>query len=112
MPGLGSGVAALFGDAGVPNSRMPNADDMENCAATGFAGNGDRGMGCFDSNNTGQMASRSMHAQGVHVLMSDASARFISETTDAEVPAVGCGNIPSVWQAMHTRSGTEVIPNY
>ena len=111
MPGLASGTAALFGDAAEPNSQGPNSDDMENCAATGFAGNADRGMGCFDSNSTGQMAARSMHTGGLHVLLADSSTKFVSETIDAEAPNVGCGSNPGVWQAMHTRSGGEVVAN-
>ena len=106
MPGLSAGTAALFGDADTPNPVGGNADDMENCAAAGLAGNADRGMGCYDSMNTGQMAARSMHPGGVHVVMLDASVRFVSDDVDSRGVSNGCGPLPhGVWQAMHTRSG-------
>lgn len=61
MPGLSAGTAALFGDAKTPNASGGNSDDMENCAAAGLAGDSRRGMGCFDSDSTSQMAPRSAH---------------------------------------------------
>jgi prepilin-type N-terminal cleavage/methylation domain-containing protein len=112
MPGLGSGSAALFGDAGSPNSMGGNTDDMENCTVSGWAGNNSRGMGCFDSGSTGQMAPRSMHIEGLHVLMADASARYISNDIESKHSDGGCGPGPhSVWQALHTRAGGEVVRN-
>jgi prepilin-type N-terminal cleavage/methylation domain-containing protein len=51
MPGLSSGTSALFGDADRPNAPGGNSDDMENCAASGSAGDGSQRMGCFDSNS-------------------------------------------------------------
>ncbi len=105
MPGLASGTAALFGDAGRPNDPGGNSDDMENCAAAGLAGDRSRGMGCFDSNSTGQMAPRSAHTGGVHVLMLDGSVRFVNNNVDSKADKNACGPNPGVWQAMHTRAG-------
>ena len=110
MPGLSAGTAAFFGDANAPNARGGNADDMENCAATGQAGSRNDGMGCFDSDGTGQMAARSAHPGGVHVVMVDGSVRFVSDDIDSEASQHGCGPRPhSVWQAMHTRSGSDDV---
>jgi hypothetical protein len=108
MPGLGSGTAGLFNDAGVPNSKGGNADDMENCLVAGMAGDGSRGMGCFDSSNTGQMTPRSLHIEGLHILMADASTRFVANEIDSNPGEFGCGPGPTgVWQALHTRAGGE-----
>jgi prepilin-type processing-associated H-X9-DG protein len=110
MPGLSAGTAAFFGDANAPNAPGGNSDDMENCMATGQAGNSREGMGCFDNNGTGQMAARSSHTGGVHVLMVDGSARFVSDDVDSEAGEHDCGPDPrSVWQAMHTRTGGENV---
>jgi hypothetical protein len=94
MPGLSAGTAAMFNDASAPNSREPNSDDMENCLVSGQAGNATNGMGCFDSTNTGQMTARSMHPSGLHLLLADGSARFISESIDFHRNPNGCGQQP------------------
>ncbi len=109
MPGLGSGTGAFFGDAERPNATGGNSDDMENCASSGSAGDNSRGMGCFDSPSTGQMASRSAHRGGVHVAMVDASVRFVSNDVDSSSEKEGCGPKPGVWQAMHTRAGRDNV---
>ena len=110
MPGLSAGTAALFGDAGEPNALGGNSDDMENCAATGFAGDGSHGMGCYNGNSTGQMASRSSHVGGVHVLMVDGAVQFINDDVDSQANKNGCSTGPrGVWQAMHTRAGREIL---
>ncbi|MGY8771378.1 MAG: DUF1559 domain-containing protein [Pirellulales bacterium] len=109
MPGLSAGTAAMFNDASAPNSRMPRSDDMENCLVSGQEGNSSSGMGCFDSTNTGQMTSRSMHPGGLQVLMADGSARFVADTIDFKKNPSGCGPIPrGIWQSIHTRGGGEV----
>ena len=112
MPGLGSGTAAMFNDASAPNSKQPNSDDMENCAVAGLLGLPP--MGCFDSNNTGQMTARSLHTGGIQALLADGSVRFISENIDFSRNDVGCGpaNERGVWQRIHTRSGGEVVGEY
>lgn len=110
MPGLSAGTAALFGDADRPNARGGNSDDMENCTAAGLAGDGSRGMGCFDSGSTAQMAARSAHPGGVHVLMLDGSVRFVSDDVDSKADQHGCGSGPlGVWQALHTRAGGDTV---
>lgn len=108
IPGLASGTAAMFNDASAPNSREPNSDDMENCLVSGQAGNATSGMGCFDSTTTSQMTARSVHTGGLHILLVDGSARFISDNVDFKRNRNGCGPEPrGVWQAIHTRSGGE-----
>ncbi len=110
MPGLAAGTAALFGDANRPNACGGNSDDMENCNATGYAGDGSKCMGCFESQSTSQMASRSAHQGGVHVMMVDGSVRFVGNDVDSSENKEGCGPGPhGVWQAMHTRAGGEVV---
>ena len=109
MPGLGAGTAAFFGDAERPNATGGNSDDMENCAASGSAGDGSRGMGCFDSEGTSQMAPRSLHRGGVHIAMVDASVRFVSNDVDSNYEKEGCGPNPGIWQAIHTRAGRENV---
>ena len=113
MPGLSAGTAALFNDASTPNCNLGNSDDMENCAVAGLLGDGSQRMGCFDSTTTGQMAARSMHIGGVHLLMADGAVRFVSDNIDFKRTMVGCGPPPrGVWQAIHTRAGGEPIGEF
>ena len=113
MPGLSAGTSALFGDAGTPNARGGNADDMENCEAAGLAGDSSRGMGCFESKSTAQMAARSAHRGGVHVLMVDGSVRFVHDDVESKAEKDKCGSGPlGVWQAIHTRAGGEHIGEF
>ena len=96
-------------DAQAPNSRHPQADDLAACV-NGFQ----LGMGC---NNWGlpgvyneQVAARSMHSGGVHVLFGDGAVRFINDNvetgTDCAPPK------PPVWFAIHTRNGREVTAEF
>ena len=113
MPGLSVGTAAFFGDAHAPNASGGNSDDMENCKVAGLAGDGSQRMGCFDSDNTGQMAARSSHPGGVHVLMVDGSARFVGDDIDSKASRTSCGPRPhGVWQALHTRAGGEDVNDF
>ena len=113
MPGLGAGTAAMFNDASAPNSKEPNSDDMENCAVAGLAGNPVQGMGCFDNSSTGQMTARSMHTGGLHLLMADGAVRFVSDNIDFTRSPMGCGPEPrGVWQAIHTRNGSETVGDF
>lgn len=113
MPGLSAGTSALFGDAGRPNAPGGNSDDMENCEAAGLAGDGSKAMGCFDSKSTAQMAARSSHPGGVHVLMADGAVRFVSNDVESKAEKDKCGNGPlGVWQAIHTRAGGEHVDGF
>jgi prepilin-type N-terminal cleavage/methylation domain-containing protein/prepilin-type processing-associated H-X9-DG protein len=49
----------------------------------------------------GWRAARSMHTGGVNLLLGDGSVRFISNGID-----------PTIWQALATRSGGEVVGNF
>ena len=108
-PGLGSGSAALFGDARQPNSPFPRADDMENCRESGLYETPP--MGCFHSNSTSQMTPRSSHPAGLHACMADGSVRFINDDIDAQAGENGCGPATTrgVWQRLHTRNGGEIV---
>ena len=112
MPGLGSGTAAMFNDASAPNSKLPNSDDMENCAVAGLLGIPP--MGCFDASSTGQMTARSLHTGGIQAMLADGSVRFISENIDFSTNPSGCGpvNERGVWQKIHTRNGGEVVGEF
>ena len=86
---------------------------IENCSAAGLAGDGSRCMGCFDSNSTAQMSPRSMHPDGVNAMMADGSVRFISDTIESVATQNGCGDYRRApWQALHTRSGGEVVQTF
>ena len=54
-----------------------------------------------NSHNAGLTAARSRHTGGVHVLLCDGSARFVSNHIDL-----------TIWQAVATKSGGEVIGEY
>jgi prepilin-type N-terminal cleavage/methylation domain-containing protein/prepilin-type processing-associated H-X9-DG protein len=113
IPGLGSGTAAMFNDASVPNNKLGRSDDMENCAVSGLFNDGSRGMGCFDSSTTSQMTARSMHTGGFQVGMADGSVRFVSDNIEFKSTPNGCGAPPrGVWQAIHTRAGDEVVGDF
>lgn len=115
MPGLGSGTSALFGDANRPNSCGGNSDDMENCEATGMAGDVSDCMGCFASQGTAQMGAKSAHPNGVHIMMVDSSVHFVTNEVDTseDMSHQGCGPGPlPVWQALHTRAGRDKIGEY
>ena len=115
MPGLASGTSALFGDANRPNACGGNSDDMENCEATGMAGNNSKCMGCYESRSSSQMASRSSHQTGVHVMMVDSSVRYVSNDVDSKEGdwQEGCGSHPrGIWQSLHTRAGRENVKEF
>jgi len=90
-PGMG-GVA--FSTALTPNSTT--ADQISACA------DNIAGFPCV-ANDTGtqRAAARSYHAGGVHVCLADGSTRFISDTIGA-----------SVWSALGTRAGSEVVGEF
>ncbi len=112
MPGLSNGTAAMTDDDATPNACTKEPDDQENCNAAGLfgaAGNSQGCMGCWEDTVTNQMTSRSLHAGGVHVLLADASVRFVSQNIDARGD---CGAPRAVWQALHTRAGNEVVAEF
>ena len=94
------------GDAYGPNCRMPNSDDVANCAAVqaGFGGAqklADAGMSCClicgPNQELGQGGARSMHAGGVFISMCDGSVRWVSDNIQA-IPSVPA-NL-SIWDRL------------
>ncbi len=91
-------------DGGGPNNQLASADDIVGCSATVTA----MGAGAFNaqrmpclvtSNETnGQATARSLHPGGVHVLMLDSSAHFVSDVVDL-----------NVWYNMHKRDSNEAF---
>jgi len=126
MPGIGAaGTGAMtHGDAG-PNANHVEGggDDIETCQAAGlwipyppdtmpFAL---RSMTCYQQaiNVTNQATSRSLHPNGVNVLLCDGSVQFVSNNIDsywekAHVLSTVKDQI-GIWQALHTRAGGEVV---
>jgi len=56
---------------------------------------------CASGSNTVLMAARSQHEGGVHILLCDGSARFVSENIDS-----------NTWRALGTKNGEEDIGEY
>jgi prepilin-type N-terminal cleavage/methylation domain-containing protein len=99
-----------LGNTGPPNNLSPNADDIVGCSALitkyGLSDLTLKGMPCksFVVNGnelSNQATSRTMHPMGVHILMLDGSAHYISENID-----------PQVWQDIHSNltSGKSTLP--
>jgi prepilin-type N-terminal cleavage/methylation domain-containing protein len=99
-----------LGNTGPPNNLSPNADDIVGCSALiakyGLPRLTQMGMPCQVSKANGievsiQATSRSMHPLGVHILMLDGSAHYISDNID-----------PQVWQDLHSNltSGDSALP--
>jgi prepilin-type N-terminal cleavage/methylation domain-containing protein len=97
---------ANLGANGPPNSRLPEADQFCGCAnliAKYGSTLGTLDMQCRSNVNNGieiavQATSRSMHPTGVHVLMLDGSAHFVSENIN-----------PEVWDTMHSSTPSGVV---
>ena len=53
---------------------------------------------CITYHNPGWKTARSLHPGGVHILLGDGSARFAKDSVS-----------PSVWRALSTRSGGEIV---
>ncbi|QDU11379.1 DUF1559 domain-containing protein [Gimesia aquarii] len=66
----------------------------------GWCISGESGMPCVTTGDR-YIGSRSLHTGGVHVGLADGSARFVSENIDL-----------SLWQALSTRRGNEVIGEF
>lgn len=75
-----------FGDTLYNHGLTPNSDTFD-------CGN--------NSNNAGLTSARSRHIGGVHVLLCDGAARFVSENVDT-----------GIWQALGSRAGGEVLGDY
>ena len=59
------------------------------------------------------MGARSKHPGGVHILMVDGSAHFVSNDIDHTEERQSCGDkVRPVWQAIHTRRGNETVGEY
>ena len=94
----GSVTAAhgVWGDAGIPNSQFPAADDIWGAAEMYKKYRAERfrsaGMPCCDHcPENKQVAARSMHAGGVNLLTLDGAVHFVVNTID-----------PSIWHVMHS----------
>lgn len=90
----------LAGDDRGPNCPHERSDDVIGCnqAHEAFTCEGlvRKGMPCCSYASPGQATARSTHEGGVHVLMMDGSARFITDDIDL-----------SVWHAMHSRESRD-----
>ena len=91
-------------DGGGPNNSVADSDDIVGCTAIETALGVDAvaklGMPCLAASNetNNQATSRSMHADGVHVLMLEGSAHFVSDTVNLDV-----------WYNMHRRNSPEAF---
>jgi hypothetical protein len=89
-----------LGNSAPPNSQSPSADDVVGCSALlakyGLTKLTAMGMPCQVNTANGieigiQATSRSMHPNGVHILLLDGSTQFMSENIN-----------PQIWQDMHS----------
>ncbi len=100
------GITSDSEDANGPNNQHSDADDITGCTAMeadpGAAKLAQLGMPCFDAATIGrieqnsQASARSQHPGGVHVLMGDGSAHFVSDLIS-----------PDIWFYMHVREPAE-----
>lgn len=94
------GIISDREDAAGPNNLYPNSDDIVGCIALEAKLGEDQlqklGMPCHAPQDgvetNSQATARSQHPGGVHVLMADGSATFISNSVN-----------PDVWYSMHVR---------
>jgi hypothetical protein len=103
---VGDGIYNLA-NTSPPNSALPEADEIVGCSALvakyGLARLKELGMPCAPSAGNGietsvQATSRSMHANGVHIVMLDGSAHFVSENID-----------PQIWTDLHSQNTTDAF---
>ncbi len=99
------GLATFVEDANGPNNQFVHADDIVGCTelTTQLGGSlQDLRMPCWPAVGqpelNSQATARSMHTGGVHVLMGDGSAHFVSDTVSSDV-----------WYWMHNRETTEAV---
>jgi prepilin-type N-terminal cleavage/methylation domain-containing protein len=91
-----------FPDSGPPNNLAPQGDQIVGCSAL-IAKYGPQqltllGMPCQQNTPaaSSQATSRSMHPMGVHVLLLDGSAQYVSENIN-----------PQIWQFLHSKDNGE-----
>jgi prepilin-type N-terminal cleavage/methylation domain-containing protein len=91
-------------DGGGPNNSLADSDDIVGCTQlemeVGQEFLSQTNMPCLAKSNetNNQATSRSMHPNGVHVMMVDGSAHFISDTVDIDV-----------WYNIHRRDTPESV---
>ncbi len=91
-----------FPSSGPPNNLAPQGDQLDSCSAIVAKYGMDRllelGMPCQQNipAANSQATSRSMHPAGVHVLLLDGSAQYVSENTN-----------PQIWQYLHSKDNAE-----
>ncbi|QDV52595.1 DUF1559 domain-containing protein [Gimesia fumaroli] len=94
----GAWVYSGMGGSAFSTGRNPNSvtpDILSKCSNT-------TEMPCTEANDGTQIATlRSFHTGGVQVCLADGSCRFISENISQ-----------TIWQALGTRAGREVIDNF
>jgi prepilin-type N-terminal cleavage/methylation domain-containing protein len=101
---VGDGIDNFPG-TGPPNSSSPKADQFAGCAALiakyGLSKLTQMGMPCASNQVNGfettiQATARSMHPNGVHLVMLDGSAHFVSENIN-----------PQIWTDIHSSSNSQ-----
>jgi prepilin-type N-terminal cleavage/methylation domain-containing protein len=91
-----------FPTSGAPNNQAPGGDVIDSCSALlakyGLAKLTLMGMPCQADPLEGniQATSRSMHPLGVHILLLDGSAHFVSDNIN-----------PQIWQDLHSKNTTD-----
>jgi prepilin-type N-terminal cleavage/methylation domain-containing protein len=87
-----------FPDSAPPNNLAPQGDQLVSCAALtakyGMPRLATLGMPCQQNvlPANSQATARSMHPMGVHILVLDGSAQYVSENVN-----------PDIWQALHSK---------
>lgn len=115
MEGAGpSAIAAhgFVGDARGPNCSFVNSDDIAACRVARARAGGPEalaqlGMGCFPSSGADnrQACPRSLHVNGINVVMCDGSVQWIGDFIEVSTVA---GQI-SVWDRLNLASDTDII---
>ena len=91
-----------FPDSAPPNNKAPQGDQLDSCstliAKYGLQQLTTLRMPCQQNTPAAnsQATSRSQHPMGVHVLMLDGSAQFVSENIN-----------PQIWQFLHSKDNTQ-----
>jgi hypothetical protein len=82
---MGENCCTLYNHVSTPNT--------VSCAGTGFPGS--------MTNMAMQVSASSRHTGGVHVMMGDASVRFVGNSVDL-----------NTWRNLATRNGNEVLGDF